>query len=120
VNGANVFTTRPVVAVPGSNGNWTVGLRPTTTARPMFYYKVSLRWLTPGDPGGGYTSIDYPDWRLYVGLEDANLSDLVDTGGNTNPLMVYVSPTEPPFKRLNLHWLNTSGGGSTLYRTKAV
>jgi hypothetical protein len=119
VSNANVFATRPVIAVPGDNGNWTVSLRPTLTARPLMYYKVSLRWLTPGDPDGGYTSIDFPEWRLYIGLEDATLSDLVDTRGTTNPYMVYVGPTEPPFKRPNLFWLKTSDG-SKLYRTKAI
>jgi hypothetical protein len=115
VIGSNVLTTRPIVATPSENGNFSMSVRPTKRARPALYYKPSLRWLTPGDPGGGYTSVDYPDWQVHVGDEDANFADLVETKGTHNPLIVYVSPSEPPFQPPNLFWLNTSGGGTKLY-----
>jgi hypothetical protein len=121
VDARNTFTTRPVVAVPGENGVYTASLRSSYFVRPLVGYTPSLRWLTPGDPDGGYTSVDYPNWVVYMPDYDCNFGDVVDTGDDTvNPLMVVTSPAKPPFIALNMFWLDTSNGGSILKRAELV
>jgi hypothetical protein len=121
VDSRNSFSKRPVRAIPGDNGNWSVELRSSYGLRPMTGYRPQFAWPIPGDLGGGYTTVDYPEWILYVPPEGGNFGDLVDTGDDTvNPLMVVTSPQQPPFIALNMFWLDTANGGSKLKRAELV
>jgi hypothetical protein len=85
-----IFTARPVRITPNASGSFTVDLAATTLLRPDVWYELTIRWL---DPLAGYTSTDFPGWKIRVPEEGGNIADLVDA--NPTSYSSYIGADDP-------------------------
>jgi len=106
--GASLFLTDPIV-VTVADGTNSVVLQDTETMDQLRYYRVAATWL---DAAGGYVSVDYPDWNLFVPIGGGNLSALIPQSAN-NPYMIFWQETEPNPWPVGTVWVDTSVNTAT-------
>ena len=107
-SGASLFLTDPVVVVVGEGTN-SVVLQDNETMDQIRVYKIKATWL---DVAGGYVSVDYPDWELFVPVAGGNLASLIPRYSN-NPYMVFWQATEPNPWPVGTVWVDTSVNTAT-------
>lgn len=105
-----VISTYPVKFKPDSAGNVTANLLTTDgVAEHGFHYKLQVRWSNPaGYQTAGFTTVDFPDWKIRVPPAGGNLADLIDRPHlPARDEALWVGPSAPPngFVR----WFDTSG-----------
>jgi len=106
-----VFVTKPVVVSPTNLGAFTVELAATTLLRPDTWYTLAIRWL---DPQGGYTTTDFPEWKIRVPEEGGNLAELAEA--EPTDRMTWVGPNPPTGTLARyLWWIDTSSNPPVLY-----
>ena len=104
--GGRVLATRPIHVTPNAVGYFEVELAATDTLEPTVWYEMQVRWL---EPGGGYSHIDFVDFRLHVPPQGGTLLDLLRTT-TTNRLLVIWQEAEPNPWPVGVVWANPATG----------
>ncbi|KAB1867343.1 hypothetical protein [Microbacterium algeriense] len=101
-----LLSSRPVpvtVAADGS-GAFSVNLMPSDATRPSIYYMIQLEAL---DAAGNFTTLEFPDWKLYVPADGGDIAALLATSLLTNAGMVWVDEDPPENPAARTGWLVT-------------
>lgn len=101
-----LLSSRPVpvtVAADGS-GAFSVNLMASDATRPSIYYTIQLEAL---DAAGNFTTLEFPDWKLYVPADGGDIAALLATSLLTNAGMVWVKGYPPHNPALGTGWLVT-------------
>lgn len=103
----HVVVTEPKTFTPNASGYVAADLISTdTTADPRFHYRMQIRWLNPDGYGGsGFTSIDYPNWKIRVPAGGGNLVDFTDLPARTDAFWVGITPPPDGYR----YWVDISG-----------
>jgi hypothetical protein len=97
---------RPVTSVvaPDGSGTFEVNLVPADATRPSTYYTIQLE--VP-DAAGNFTTLELPDWKLYVPADGGDISSLLSRSLLTNSGMVWVDDDPPGNPAPATGWLVT-------------
>jgi len=106
VSGTRLLATRPIQVTPNPDGQFQLDLMSTDDITPATWYEVQIRWL---EPSGGYSHIDFVDWKLFVPAAGGPLGNLLRAPSN-NQLLVIWQATEPNPWPVGVVWANTTTG----------
>lgn len=112
VDGRLIYTRPASVPVTAGSGVFEIDLQPTVRAIERdYHYTPTIRWQNPDGyaAGHGYTTVDFPDMKVYVPEEGGRIDDLARPGA-ANPAVWYESTSEPTNPAPNTHWYDPSTG----------
>ncbi len=84
---------------------FTVSLFPSSWSLPVATYRMVIEWL---DSAGNFISRDAPPWEIFIPVNDANLSDIVDVPLSAFWVWVDGTPQTEPVP--GAWWLNSTTG----------
>lgn len=102
-----VVTTYPRTYTPAANGFVSADLISTDqVGDTRFYYTVQVRWLNPDGYGAtGFTSVDFPNWKIRVPADGGSLVDFTDIPARSDAFWVGTTPPPDGY----LFWVDISG-----------
>lgn len=100
-----IMAKQPIVVPVGPSGNFSVELAATVNLRPEAWYDISIEYL---NPDGGYSSLDFAEFKLRVPTAGGDIPDLLDIPAV--PAQVWVDVNPPTSPTPGTLWLNPSTG----------